>query len=242
MRRLALFRIVFMAVIGCSVHVLAGAPSPAPSSPSEIVAIERFLSEVEKPPVNYQARRRLEASSEKLKESAWMEALTEFDAESGFRYSIVAQGGSERIQKRVLKPVLEAERFNTARDQWRQVNLSRANYEFNFSGPAGEGMLKMQLNPRRRDSRLIDGAALLTAESGNLVRVEGRLSKSPSFWVRWVDVSRSYAPIGGAMMPVSIESTADVRIAGRSTFAMTYEYQMVDDAPVSHAPQALLIR
>ena len=30
------------------------------------------------------------------------------------------------------------------------------------------------------------------------------------------------------MMPVAIESTADVRIAGMSTFSMAYDYQMVD--------------
>ncbi len=97
-------------------------------------------------------------------------------------------------------------------------------------------MLKMQLTPRRRDSRLVLGSALLTAKSGNLVRVEGRLSKSPSFWVRWVNVSRSYSPIGGSMMPVAVESTADVRIAGMSTFSMTYDYQMVDGQAVNAAP------
>ena len=103
-------------------------------------------------------------------------------------------------------------------------------------------MLKMQLTPRRRDSRLVLGSALLTAQSGNLVRVEGRLSKSPSFWVRWVNVSRSYSPVGGSMMPVAIESTADVRIAGMSTFSMTYDYQMVDGQAVNAAPKILAAR
>lgn len=221
--------IVFGCLIGLSVQGLAGAPTPAvPTSPSEYLALERFLAEIEKPPVSYKARRRLEASSSKLNESAWMEAVTEYDPASGFTYSIVAQGGSERIQRRVLKAVLETEREALTSDEWRKANLSRENYEFNFGGHAGDGMLKMQLTPRRKDSRLVLGSALLTANSGNLVRVEGRLSKSPSFWVRWVNVSRSYAPIGRAMMPVAIESTADVRIAGMSTFSMAYDYQMVD--------------
>jgi hypothetical protein len=215
---------------------LAGAPAPAATaSASEHTAVERFLTQTEKPPVAYQARRRLEASSAKLNESAWMEVLTEYRPNSGFHFSIVAQGGSERIGRRVLKPVLEAEQENSAREEWRKANLSRANYEFNFGGRTAEGMLKMQLNPRRRDSRLVTGDALLTAPSGDLVRVEGRLSKSPSFWVRWAHVSRSYLPIHGAMMPVAIESTADVRIAGMSKFSMTYEYQMVDGYALNSA-------
>jgi len=222
---------------------LSGAAAGAvPSSPSEYVAVERFLADIEKPPVPYHARRRLEASSEKLNESAWLEAITQFDPNSGFAYSVVAQGGSERIRKRVLHAVLEAEQENSTLDEWRKANLSRANYELDFGGRAGNGMLKMQLTPRRRDSRLVLGSALLTPHSGNLVRIEGRLSKSPSFWVRWVNVSRSYSQVGGSMMPVAVESTADVRIAGVSTFQMTYDYQMVDGQAVNSAPKVLAAR
>jgi hypothetical protein len=220
---------------GLSVQISAGA-SAVPASGSEYVAVERFLEAIEKPPMANRARRRLEASSAKLKESAWMEAVTQYDPAAGFTYSIIAQGGSERIRRRVLEKVLEAEQENSTRAEWRKGNLSRANYEFNFGGHAGEGMLKMQLTPRRKDSRLVLGSALLTAKSGNLVRVEGRLSRSPSIWVRWVNVARSYAPIGGTMMPVAIESTADVRIAGMSMFSMTYDYEMVDGHAVNAAP------
>ena len=93
-----------------------------------------FPAEIEKPPVAYHARRRLEASSAKLKESAWLEAITEYDPVAGFSYAIVAQGGSERIARRVLKRVLDAEKENTAAGEWHKGNLSRANYSFDFGG------------------------------------------------------------------------------------------------------------
>jgi hypothetical protein len=235
--------LAFGCLVGLSAQGLKGAPAPAvPASPSEDGAVERFLADIEKPPVAYQARRRLEASTPKLKESAWMEAVTDYDPAVGLTYSIVAQGGSERIRRRVLKAVLEAEQENFTGSEWRKGNLSHANYTFDFSGHAGDGMLKMQLTPRRRDTRLVFGSALLTAQSGNLIRVEGRLSKSPSFWVRWVNVSRSYSPVGGSMMPISVESTADVRMAGMSTFSMTYDYQMVDGQAVNAAPKVLAAR
>jgi hypothetical protein len=221
-------------IASLSIQGLAGAPAPAvPASPSEHRAVNRFLVEIEKPPVAYQALRRLEASSVRLNESAWMEAVTEYEPASGFRYSIVAQGGSERIGRRVLSKVLEAEQENASTAEWRKGSLSRDNYLFDFGGHAGDGMLKLQLTPRRRDSRLLLGSALLTAKSGELVRVEGRLAKSPSFWVRWVNVSSTYSLVAGTMMPVSIDSTADVRIAGISAFSMTYQYQMVDGVMLS---------
>ena len=233
----------FGCLLGLTVEDLAGARGQeTPASTSEYAAVERFLAGIEKPPVAYKAKRRLDASAAKLKESAWMEATTEFDPLAGFTYTIVAQGGSERIQRRVLKAVLDAERESTTGAEWRKANLSRANYEFDFGGRAADGMLRMQLTPKRRDPRLVLGSALVTATSGNLVRVDGRLSKSPSIWVRWVDVSRSYAPIAGAMMPVAIESTADVRIAGMSTFSMTYDYNMVDGQAVNDSPSLLASR
>jgi len=233
----------FGCLLALTVEDLAGARGQEiPASTSEFAAVERFLAGIEKPPVAYKAKRRLDASAAKLKESAWMEAITEFDPLAGFTYTIVAQGGSERIQRRVLKALLEAERENATDAEWRKANLSRANYEFDFGGQAADGMLRMQLTPKRRDPRLVLGSALVTATSGNLVRVDGRLSKSPSIWVRWVDVSRSYAPIAGAMMPVAIESTADVRIAGMSTFSMTYDYNMVDGQAVNDSPSLLASR
>jgi hypothetical protein len=217
--------------------------APAGSaSLSEYVAVERFLNETERPPVAYQARRRLDASSAGLKESAWMEVITRYDPAEGFRYEITAEGGSARIRNRALRSVLETEQKNAARGDWHRVNLSPRNYEFNFHGRTSDGMLMMALNPRRRDSRLVDGRALLSAESGHLVRVEGQLSKSPSFWVKWAKVSRSYKPIGGSIMPVSIESTADVRIVGMSTFSMTYDYEMINGHAVDLLPQTLALK
>jgi hypothetical protein len=227
--------LAFGCLAGLFVQGLAGAPAPAvPASPSEYVAVERFLADIEKPPVAYQARRRLEASSAKLNESAWMEAVTQYDPARGFTYSIVAQGGSERICRRVLKAVLEAEQENSTREEWHKGNLSHANYEFGFGGHAGNGMLKMQLTPRRRDSRLVLGSALLTAKSGNLVRVEGRLSKSPSFWVRSVTIMRRYTRVGGVSLPTVIESLADVKMFGKSSFSMRYTYTAVNGRNVGH--------
>ena len=242
MKRGSVLLLALGCLAGLRVQNLAGAPAPAAPSPAEHTAVERFLADVERPPLAYEARRRLEASSAKLKESAWLEAVTAYDPAAGFTYSIVAQGGSERIRKRVLESVLEAEKENTTTAELRKGNLSRANYAFDFGGQTGDGMLKMQLTPRRRDTRLVVGSALLTVKSGSLVRVEGRLSKSPSFWVRWVNVSRSYAPVGDTMMPVAVESTADVRIAGMSTFSMTYDYQMVDGQAVNATPKLLAAR
>ena len=120
-----------------------------------------------------------------------MEVITEFDPAAGFTYTIVAQGGSERIQRRVLKAVLETERESTTDAEWRKANLSRANYEFDFGGDAGDGMLRMQLTPRRRTrASFLDPPWLL---------------RRRAIWFASMDDSRSHPRFGcaGSMRPAA---------------------------------------
>lgn len=200
---------------------------PALAAGSEHVALDQLLVEIDKPPIRYRALRWLEAESRSLNERGWLEARTELDPADGFRYQIVASGGSARIQHKVLRAVLEAERKAAGKER-RRGAFSTENYAFEVEGRTPEGWLRVSLTPKRKDARLVLGSLLLSESSGNLRRVQGRLSKSPSFWVRWVDVTRLYSPVAGVMMPVEVTSVADVRFAGRSTFVMTYQYEMVN--------------
>jgi hypothetical protein len=68
--------------------------------------------------------------------------------------------------------------------------------------------------------------------------VEGKLSRSPSFWVRSVAVIRHYARVGGVNLPVSVESLADVKMVGKARFAMTYQYESVAGRPVASQASA----
>jgi hypothetical protein len=83
---------------------------------------------------------------------------------------------------------------------------------------------------------LVEGAIFVTPADGDLTRIEGKLSKAPSFWTRRVDVVRRYERMAGVRVPVSIESVAHVLIAGRSTFKMTYEYETINGHKVG-SPQ-----
>ena len=73
------------------------------------------------------------------------------------------------------------------------------------------------------------------------MRIEGRLSKAPSFWIRQVDIVRSYRRIAGMRMPVAVEAVANIRLAGRATFRMTYEYETVNGRRVG-APEPRLAK
>jgi hypothetical protein len=199
---------------------------------SASAVLQRFLARADGPPVSYRALRRLEAKNGHFRAAAWMEAWTEFNEATGFKYEIVGEGGSGYIRGRVLKAALEGEKKMWAEKEPDRAALTRDNYEFKDGGTAGEGLEWLGIKPRRKDVLLVEGAIFVEPEEGELTRIEGKLSKAPSMWTRGVEIIRKYERIGGVRVPVSIESTAHVLIAGLSTFRMTYEYETINGVRV----------
>ena len=203
---------------------------------SNSVHIERVVSRSDPPPFQYRALRRLEAQSDKLGGSAWLEAWTSVDPPGGFRYEIVAEGGSGFVRGKVLKPWLDNEKKMWAAGDPERAAFTRDNYTFDDRGLTPDGLVRLAVKSRRKDLLLVDGSIFVNPDDGDLVRVEGRLSKAPSFWTRRVEVVRHYRRIHGVRVPVAIESVASVLIAGRSTFKMTYQYETINGQMVG-SPQ-----
>jgi hypothetical protein len=194
-------------------------------------SVEQFLTRRDEPS-SYCAVRRMDAENPGTGRSGWLQARTEFRPDVGFRYEILAEGGSEAIRSRVLRAVLEGEREMVARGGITRSAIATSNYGFRLDGVDSTGLVKVLLSPRRNEPALVNGAMFLSPGDGELVRVEGRLAKSPSFWVQRVDIVRSYQRIEGALLPVAVESVAHVRFFGTSTLRMTYEYSEVDGRAV----------
>ena len=113
--------------------------------------------------------------------------------------------------------------------------LARANYTFQPDGIDDDGFARVLMSPRRKERALVAGVMLLRPDQGELVRVEGRLAKNPSFWVRNVDIVRKYERIRGVVVPVSMDSKAHIRFLGAATFQMTYKYSEINGQPVPPA-------
>lgn len=165
-----------------------------------------------------------------------MEACTEL-SNQGFTYRVLREDGSGTIRSRVLLAALKAEAKARETGDAERAALSPVNYEFagGDGAPDTEGLTRVDVHPLRKDVMLVDGAMFVTPIDGDLVRVEGMLAKRPSFWTRRVHVVRRYARIGGVRVPVSMESTADVLIVGKSEFSMTYDYLSVNGEAVPKA-------
>ena len=210
-------------LIGIAGGVRATVPDEADSS------IRQFLAQDYTQPA-YRATRRLEAENGSRR--GWIEAVTEYSPKTGFRYEITDEGGSNHIRTKVLRAVLDGERDVIALGEAARSSLDRANYTFQPNGVDDEGLANVLLVPRRKERVLVAGTMFLQPTDGDLVRLQGRLAKSPSFWIKNVDITRSYERIGGVVVPVALESTAQVRLLGPASLRMTYVYSEIDGHPV----------
>jgi hypothetical protein len=197
--------------------------------------LQRFLALDDPQPTQYRALRHLDARNDHFDKSAWMDVWTEGNA-SGFTYEIVAEEGSDYIRSHVFREALELERRAWKSGAPDRGGLTPTNYVFAAGSDQPDGLTTLTLKPKRRDILLVEGAMFLNPEDGELVRVEGRLAKTPSFWTKRVEIVRWFQRIGGVRMPVALESVADLKVAGDSTFKMTYEYESINGQRVG-APE-----
>jgi hypothetical protein len=213
--------------------VFGSALSATTTDPADHL-IQRFLAQQDEADPPYRATRRLEAASGSR--SGWLEAITEYSPSTGFRYEVTAEGGSESVRTKVLRAVLDGERDAIAQGEYTRSALARVNYLFRPDGIDEDGLANVLLSPRRKERVLISGRMFLQPDDGHLVRVQGQLAKSPSFWIKNVEIVRTYERIEGVVVPVSLTSNAQLRFLGSGTLRMTYAYSEVDGHAVSVKP------
>jgi hypothetical protein len=225
MRRLA---VLFGAVTIATALVMAeSAPTPSPVEP----VLHRFLTRADEPLVTYRGTRHLEGRNERYNITGWMDIAAELTA-AGFHYRVIDEGGSDLIRRRVFRSMLDNEEQIFANGDVARSSITQTNYELTPAPTSETGLVKLFARPKRKDVTLIDGAVYITDTDADLVRVEGQLAKSPSFWTRRVDVVKQYARVGGLRVPIRVESTAQIRFAGASTMTMTYDYEMINGVNV----------
>lgn len=216
--------------------LLAAAAGPAADEPA--ATLDRSPAVREEPLTQYRAYRRLHARSERHDQEGWLEAWTELD-ERGFRFEIVSERGSEQVRNRVLKTVLRREQELIAAGDSARGALTTANYDFGDEIDE-DGMKYVSLKPKRKDTLLVDGRMVLSPDGRELLRVEGRLAKNPSFWTSLVNIIRHYARLDGVRVPIATESIAKVKLVGMSRMEVRYQYESINGRPVSRAARQLM--
>lgn len=201
------------------------------------IAVARFNKTA---PPAYRAFRRLEAGNPATAKHGWLEVWTEHRPGAGMTYTVLREGGYEYVRDKILRKLLNSEQELIAGGKPLRAPIVPRNYTIEDGGVTEAGLSRLLLHPARKSDGIIRGAAFVEPDSRAIVRMEGRLTKSPSFWVRDVDVVWTFRRIGDEMMPTELSSSARVLFYGRQPFRMTYEYEEVDGRTINGALRASL--
>jgi hypothetical protein len=222
-----------LAVLLCSAPWLSTSRVAARGGDVE-PALARFLARPDEPLKEYRASRRLEAFNPRFNLRGSVDAITALTRDGRFTFTVVREEGSDYIRDHVLRPLLENEEKLFATTDPARAAVTARNYELDGGEVAEPGVIRLFAKPRRRDISLIEGSVFVTRDDADLLRVEGRLARNPSFWTTRVDVVRRYQRLAGIRVPVRLDTTAQIRIAGESTLSVLYDYEMVNGVLLKH--------
>jgi hypothetical protein len=143
--------------------------------------------------------------------------------------------GDNFIKTNVMVRLLRSEVEHLQKDDPALTAITPANYIFSYKGTSqseGRSVHVYQVKPRQKRSGLFKGRIHLDAYTGSLIRAEGRLVRSPSFFVKKIDFVQDFADINSFTFPVHIHSEAQTRLVGRVVVDIyQHNYQPVATPP-----------
>ena len=153
-----------------------------------------------------------------------------WSAPKSLAFKAVDFAGDGFVQTQVIARILQSEVDHSRSDDAESVALTPANYKFGYKGVEelnGRPVHVFQVKPRAKRVGLFKGKIYIDVYTGALRRSEGKLVKSPSFFVKNIQFVQDYAEINGFNFPVHLHTTATAKIIGPTVVDITHsEYQV----------------
>lgn len=155
-----------------------------------------------------------EANDPEQKPSSSVIARLEFVPPNQKTFQIERVEGSAR-GKSIVQHILEGESAQSGKGP---ATLTRDNYEFTLIGEDllnGRPCWVLGLKPRRDDKNMIKGRAWIDKDTYLVQQVQGELAKTPSWWLKKVDMTVRFGDAAGMWLPTGSYAVADVRFFGK---------------------------
>src|SRR5438034_1044937 len=122
-------------------------------------------------------------------------------------------------------------------------SISSQNYNFAYLGEDqlnDRSCYKLRITPKRKDISLIDGEIWVDKGSFLIPRIEGEMSKTPSWWLKKVHLVLDFGGLGGTWQQTGTHAVADVRMLGkRSLVSKVLDYREGEALALQRKPVAL---
>jgi hypothetical protein len=191
----------------------------------------------------YSDKTTIEAEIPAIREKGQCTLRRTFSGPQSLIYTAVEFKGDAFVKTNVIYRVLESDVENAEKKTGQRVAIVDSNYRFSYKGTEdlnGRRLYAFALKPRRKDLGLFKGKILIDPQTGHLVRGVGRISKSPSWWIKRVDFVQDYVDVGDFTMPGQVQSVTRARIAGRILVNIRHSaYEVPQVEQLKRAPNSI---
>lgn len=173
----------------------------------------------------YWGSRKYILKNDRWNKNAEMQVEVQYRKGQGKAFQLLASTGSEEVQNRVFKKLIDAESEASRSNQPDPSRLTADNYNFKLAGMEqreGRRCYVVLLSPKKKSKFLLEGKAWIDADDYAVVRLEGRPSANISFWVGRPYIVQNFAKIGGQWLSSSNHSSADSHFFGRTELHIEY--------------------
>jgi hypothetical protein len=179
----------------------------------------------------YTAKTVIKASLPETSQYGEYELEQHFAAPRNLQFKPVRFTGDGFVKSNIITRLLQSEVDHLQKDDTSLTALNSSNYKFSYKGKTQldtQLVHVYQVKPRKKRVGLFKGKIYLNVETGSLVRAEGALVKSPSFFIKKIEFVQDYADVSSFTFPVHIHSEAATRLVGRTVVDMFQtDYQPV---------------
>jgi len=168
---------------------------------------------------SYSATTLIRAQLPDMSQQGEYELQKQYSTPRSLAFKALRFTGDNFVKSNVIVRLLQSEVDHVQKDDPALSAITPANYKFSYKGTSqieGRVVHIYQLKPRQKRAGLFKGHIYLDAYTGSLVRAEGRMVKSPSFFVKKIEFVQDYADVNDFTFPVHIHSEAQARLVGRT--------------------------
>jgi hypothetical protein len=187
--------------------------------------------------VSYSAITRVSAQLPETSQHGEFELERHYSAPHTLEFKAVSFTGDGFVKSNIITRLLQSEVDHVQKDDTSLTAMSPANYKFSFKGTTqldGRTVHVYQLKPRKKRVGLFKGRIYLDVYTGSLVRVEGSVVKSPSFFIKKIEFAQDYSDFGAFTLPTYIHSEAKTRLVGRAIVDIYHsDYQPVGNTTLA---------
>jgi hypothetical protein len=216
--RTALLPLVIMLAILVPVHVQAAEALLTDSNDRADIVFARYIAgRAQTGPWSLETIE-IDASLPKLEGQARLRAIRRLLPQGKPEYQVLESIGDQTVKQQVILRYLSSD-AQAADIPATAVAITPANYKFSYKGArntAGVMTYVFGIKPLKKRTGLIRGELWLDGDSGAVVRESGYLVKSPSIFVKRINVTRETDVRDGRPAGRTTHLSIDTRLVGRA--------------------------